>query len=256
MRLIDQYAYSTRSRMVDPAHKLVLSLSVIVLCLVLDRPLVGFVAALGMWILANRWAGTPARVFGGVLAAEAMFLVTAVVGVAISVGAAPPAGSWWGTMVGPWWVGTTQSSVDLAARLVARALGGAAAMNFLALTTPLVDLMEVMRRLRVPPVLVDLMVVMYRFTFTLLDSLARMHTAQESRLGYASFQRGMVSAGLLAGGLFADACRRTARVQTALESRCYDVDLRVLPLTYRRDLTLLVAGTALVAAQLVVWRLA
>src|SRR5512133_338774 len=156
MQLIDRYAYTTRIRMVDPAHKLVLAVSVIVLCLVLDKPLVGLMAALGMWGLASCWAAIPPRVFGGVLAAEATFLLMAVAGVAVSVGSAPSSASPWGLAVGPWWVGTSQATLDLASRLVARALGGAAAMNFLALTTPLVDIMEVLRRLQLPPLLIDL----------------------------------------------------------------------------------------------------
>lgn len=241
--------------MVDPAHKAALAASVIVLCLVLDKPLVGLMAALGMWALASCWAAIPVRVFGGVLAAEATFLLMAVAGVALSAGPTPSSAAAWGTAVGPWWVGTSQSSLELSARLVARALGGASAMNFLALTSPLVDLMEVMRRLRVPPLVIDLIVVVYRFAFTLLDTAARMHTAQESRLGYVNFRRGMASAGMLGGQLFLDAYRHSKRLQTALESRGYGGELRVLPAIYRTDPVVYCAGAILLGAMLWAWRL-
>ena len=73
-------------------------------------------------------------------------------------------------------------------------------MNFLTLTTPLVDLVDLWRRWRIPALLIDLMTVIYRFIFVLIDIAGRMRMAQESRLGYnTSFYRAMNSAGLLAG---------------------------------------------------------
>lgn len=254
MSLVDRYAYGAKTRTVDPSHKVALAALVIALCLVLDKPAVGLVAALGMGALAVFWAGIPFRVFTGMLTAEGAFLLMSVAGVALSINTSFPA-SRWGFALGSWWVGTTEGSFAVAAHLATRALGSAAAMNFLALTTPLVDILEVMRRLRSPALLMDLMTVVYRFVFTLMDCLARMHTAQESRLGYASFHRGMASAGLLAGGLFMDACRRTQRLQTALESRGYDGALYVLPISYRRDPNLYWAGSLLLGSLLFAWRL-
>jgi cobalt/nickel transport system permease protein len=104
-----------------------------------------------------------------------------------------------------------------------------------------------MRRWRVPELLIDLATLMYRFIFVLLESLERMLIAQESRLGYRTYRRGMVSAGLLGSQLFIDAYRRSQRLQTALEARGYDGVLRVLPGQYRRDPALLRVGlTAIV----------
>ncbi len=253
MQRIDIYGYTPNIRTVEPAHKVVLALSVVLLCLLLDKPAVGLVAALGMWGLASGWAAVPIRVFGGMLMAESVFLLMAVAGVAVNLGMAPGPGGW-GFVMGPWWVGTSHASLDLAWRLAARSLGSAAAMNFLAFTTPLADLLEVMRRLRLPALLIELMALVYRFLFVLLGSLARMRTAQECRLGYSSFRRGMASAGLLAGGLLLDSARRTQRLQMALDSRGGG-NLRVLPIPYRYDPRLWAAGTTLLGILLLVWRL-
>ncbi len=228
-------------------YKAGLALTVIVLCLVLDRPMVGLLAAAWMWLLASRWGGLPVLLFGRVLFAEALFLLLAVVGVALSIATTPPEIGWsWN--LGPLWVGCTPGSLDTALRLATRALGGTAAMNFLALTTPLVDVIDALRRLRTPALLIDLMTLIYRFLFTLLDSLTRIHTAQESRLGYVNLSRGMSSAGVLAGQLFVDACHRSRRLQIALESRGYSGELKVLPAAYRGDRWLPWLGTGVVAS--------
>jgi cobalt/nickel transport system permease protein len=253
MHLIDRYAYTSRIRRIDPAQKAALAVLVIVLCLLLNRPAVGLVAVAWMGGLTVAWASVPGHVVGRVLLAEGLFLGLAVVGVALSFSPALPPPPFHGFQVGPLWVGTSPASLALAALLVSRALGCAAAMNFLALSTPLVDIVELLRRLRVPVVLIDLMSVMYRFVFVLLESMQRMHTAQQSRLGYATRRAAMRSSGLLASRLFVDAYQRSARMQTALESRGYTGDLRVLPLAYRHDAWVYVLGAAVAGSLLLAW---
>ena len=253
MQLIDRYAYATKIRTVDPGHKAALAVLVLTLCLVLDKPAVGFLTALGMWALACLWAATPPLIFARILAAEGVFLALTAAGVALSAGAGSHPSGMWSVGLGAVWIGADAASLVTAERLVSRALGGAAAMNFLALTTPMVDLLEVARRIRLPALLCDLMTVVYRFTFTLLDSLERMHTAQESRLGYVNLRRGTASAGLLGGQLFLDAYRRSKRLETALQSRAYRGEFRVLPITYRSDPQLYYAGACLVIALLLAW---
>jgi cobalt/nickel transport system permease protein len=210
---------------------------------------VGLLAILWMFGLAVLAARIPLRVFVGVLLAEGTFLALTTIGVALSITVKDPTGiAQWAWQVGPLWLSSSPERVQLAATLIARALGCTSAMNFLALTTPLVDLIDLARRLRVPPVLVDMMTVIYRFIFVLLESLERMHTSQESRMGYANFLRGVSSAALLATRLFVETYQRSQRLQTSLESRGYVDDLRVLPTAYRGDWWLVITGVGIVAS--------
>ncbi|NJP04664.1 MAG: cobalt ECF transporter T component CbiQ [Chloroflexaceae bacterium] len=255
MHLIDRYAYMSRIRFIDPAQKVALSGLVIGLCLLLDRPAVGLVAVLWMAGLAIIWAGLPAVMVGRLLLTEGLFLLLAVVGVAMSLSLVAPPASFQSIQFGPLWVSSNAESRALAALLVTRALGCAATMNLLALTTPLIDLVDLLRRLRLPIVLIDLITVMYRFVFVLLESLQRMHTAQQSRLGYATRRAALRSSGLLASRLFIDAYQRSTRMQTALESRGYAGDLRVLPLNYQHSRLVYGLGAAIAVSLLLAWYL-
>ncbi|HEU4329059.1 MAG TPA: cobalt ECF transporter T component CbiQ [Roseiflexaceae bacterium] len=234
MRLLDRYAYACAIRRVDPAQKAALALLAILLCLLLDRPAVGLLAVLWMLALAALWARVPAAVFVRVLCAEAAFLALSVLGVALSAGMGVPAAVWaW--RIGPLWVGSSPAALETTLRLVARALGCASALNFLILTAPMVDLIDLLRRLRVSETLIDVMMITYRAIFILLDSMGRMYAAQDARLGYRDARRALRSAALLASGLFLDAFRRSRRMQLALECRGMDGPLRVLPAQYVRD---------------------
>jgi cobalt/nickel transport system permease protein len=249
MEIIDRHAYNNRLRAVGPVYKVSLVGLTLILCLVLNNIAVGLLAILWMFCLAVLAARIPVRVFVSVLVAEGTFLALTTVGVALSVTVKDPSGvTEWAWRAGPLWLSSSAGRTHLAITLVARALGCTSAMNFLALTTPLVDLIELARRLHVPPVLVDMMTVIYRFIFVLLDSLEQMRTAQESRMGYASFRRGMSSVALLATRLFVETYQRSQRLQTALESRGYVDELRVLPTAYQGDWRLVASGVGIAAS--------
>ena len=91
MHLVDQYAYGNRLRTVDPAQKAALAVGAVGLCLLLDRPAVGVMAAGWMAAITVGVAGVPARAFLAIFTAEAFFLALSAVGIAVSVGVAAPA---------------------------------------------------------------------------------------------------------------------------------------------------------------------
>lgn len=253
MHIIDQYAYANRIRAVDPGQKAAIAGLALLLCLALNKPVVGVLALLWMWGLTTFWAGLPPRTFGRVILAEGLFLLLSVLGILVSFSFSPPPLTGWRWQMGDLWLSSSPAAVNMALHLVTRSLGAAAAMNFLALTTPLVDLVDLLRRLRCPLLLIDLMTLIYRFIFVLLESLDEMYTAQASRLGYVNFRRGIMSAGLLGSQLFIDAYRRSQRLQVALESRGYTGDLKVLPASYQFDRRLWGLGMGMTVSLLLVW---
>ncbi len=246
MYLIDRYAYTNRLREVDPAQKASLAIAVLLLCLLLDRPSVGLFAVFWMWGITTLWAKIPNLVFGKILLAEGLFLLVAGLGIAFSINFAPQISPNWNWQIGWFWLSSNPLAVETALRAVFRAFGGAAAMNFLILTTPLVDQIDLLHRMRVPPLLIDLMTLIYRSIFILLASLERMYTAQDCRLGYSSFWRSMKSASLLGSRLFIEAYHRSQRLHLALESRGYTGDLVFLPHSYRHDQRFYLLGISVI----------
>ncbi len=251
--LIDRFAYGNRLRYTDPALKTSVALTVLGLCLVLNTPAVSLFALGWMSLLAIAVARIPARVFAGILLGESTFLALATVGIAVTISTIPPAETLWRGHIGGVWIFSTADGLSVAARTVARAIGATAAMNFLALTTPLVDLVELMRRRRVPDALIDITATIYRAIFLLLDNFNRMYTAQQCRLGYVSARRSMYSAALLGGNLFIKTFQQGKRLQLALDARGFNGNLRVLPAQYRSNIALALWGLGGVAAMLGIW---
>ena len=92
----------------------------------------------------------------------------------------------------------------------------------------------------------------YRFIFLLSATASAISTAQEARLGNRTFRTRVRAFGGMASAVFILAIRRSGAVYDAMESRCYDGEIRVLvtgePAKIREILLIVLFETALLAA--------
>lgn len=141
----------------------------------------------------------------------------------------------------------TEAGTATSVQLAVRALAATLAMFTLACSTPMIDLLAGLRRLRVPDPLVEIAALIYRFSFGLLESAGAVHAAQESRLGYASRSAAMRSASMGVAALFVRSWERARRLEDGLAGRGYVDALRTLEPARRRSSGFLVASIAAVA---------
>jgi cobalt/nickel transport system permease protein len=176
---------------------------------------------------------------------KADLLVAATMILATLAGARVSFSLWWKTMTAPigflivgvasvvfevsdWRVGIAPNGLALAVRLAGHAFAGVTCLLFLALTTPAADITAGLRRLGVPAEIVEMMLLIYRFVFQLLDTAQTMHAAQAARLGYSSRRRHMHSLGILIASLMPRALARAEALEVGLAARGWHGDLKVL----------------------------
>lgn len=120
------------------------------------------------------------------------------------------------------------TGVQPAQLIAASSLASLSAMYFLALTTPFAEIAVVFNKLRMPKILIELMLLIYRFIFVLMETAVQMATAQSARLGYSGVKNGYRSLALLSGNLFFAAYRRANEVFTAMLARNYEGEIKLL----------------------------
>lgn len=103
-----------------------------------------------------------------------------------------------------------------------RILTAVSAVTLLSLTTPTVEILASLRPLGIPPFVLDVAFMTYRYLFLLLEELHRMHLAMESRATEESWRARVEGLGTLAGMVFLRAYERSLRVYQAMEARGYD----------------------------------
>nr|WP_256938763.1 cobalt ECF transporter T component CbiQ [Rhodococcus qingshengii] len=171
-------------------------------------------------IVSARLADVPLKHLAGFLCAPAIFIVIAAGSTVVSVG------------INPWRMTTSTTALLAGTELIARALTASAATLMFASTTPMTMLMNSLRRVGVPAACVDVVTVMYRLIFVLLESVNLIRLAQISRLGYSTPRRSLNSAGLLVTAVLTHAWSQARRMEIGLSGRDFGVPLPALDTTH------------------------
>ncbi|KWX68396.1 hypothetical protein ASJ79_03180 [Mycobacterium sp. NAZ190054] len=188
-------------------------------------------------VVAARLAGLPNLHLLRMLRIPLVFILVAGVSTAVSVDPSGPT------------VTTSAEAVLRACDAVIRAVAATAVMMLLASTTPMSDLTDAMRRIGLPSACVDVVTVMYRMIFLLLESLTVIRKSQTARLGYSSVRRSVRSAGLMTAAVLIRAWRRGQALERGLAGRNLGMPLARPD---RRAVSIrFVAGAALVNAGVV-----
>lgn len=229
-------------RSIDPRVKEVFVLAGLMANLVSPSPATPMLMAVILGVLLRR-AGVTWHDLRLKLLAPGYFAVVAfLVKLFYSLGESQPLFTFWVFTA-------TSEGLTEGVLLAGRVLGGALLVFFLAMTTPMRELVFLANWLRVPPAIVEVVVLMYRYTFLLADEGERIKDAQKVRLGYSNFGACIRSYGILAGMLVISAYDRSWSTYEAMMARGYNGELPMgqsRPLT-RRDWGHLAALGLLVA---------
>lgn len=248
---IDYFAYESRLSGWNAGFKVVFSLLTLVFCIAANDLWVSLALLAAMCVLTVGAGGLPLREYLLLLSIPAAFLLLSGLTIACDLSWTPR-----GEFCLPmhwFYICTGRQALLGALALVAKAFGAVSAMYFMTLSTPACEIVGVMRRVHLPGLLIELMHLIYRFIFILLDVQGRMKIAAESRLGYRDFRAACRSFAGTAGNLLVLSMRKANTYYDAMVSRCYAGDMRFLepqkPVTARQ---LLCAGAVWAAAG-VIW---
>ncbi|MBV8884077.1 MAG: cobalt ECF transporter T component CbiQ [Chroococcidiopsidaceae cyanobacterium CP_BM_RX_35] len=228
---IDTLAYTNRLRQLPPEHKLLLAIALLILTYAAQIPVQLLIALwIGIWTVI--YARIPAPIYFKLMAVPAGFWLSslpalAINGVAITNWATVQTDIWQGFTWGSYYLYLSRYGMQQAGELLARALAATSCIYFVMLTVPFVELLQILRRLHCPPLLTDLLLLMYRFIFTLLRTSNEVWTAQHSRNGYCTWKISMNSLGILVGQLLQRTLINYRQVSLSLASRGFTGEFRV-----------------------------
>ncbi|MEN9216087.1 MAG: cobalt ECF transporter T component CbiQ [Gloeomargarita sp. HHBFW_bins_162] len=225
---LDVYAYRNALRSLPSAQKLGFALAMVLLALV-AHPYTQMliVAWLSVWIVG--YARIPVAVYGRWVGLILLFWLASVPALVVQVSPTAP-----GLEVGGWFLSLNGAGIMRAWRIGWRALAGGVCLLFIGLTVPFAEVLQVLRRWRFPALLLDLLVLMYRFIFLLLDEVTHLQLAQRARGGDATWRRRLSSTGLLVSQLVVRCLWRYQLFRLGLTARGFTGSIRVeVPVSYR-----------------------
>jgi cobalt/nickel transport system permease protein len=124
--------------------------------------------------------------------------------------------------------GVTVDGFNRGILVLAKTMGGFSCLAFLVLTTPMNRLFGICSDIKIPQIVTDLAILMYRYIFLFFDVTLNIYHSQRTRLGYQGYMNSFKCLGTLAGMVFIRTWEQGEGAYDALASRGYDGEIKLL----------------------------
>ncbi len=217
---MDALAYSSRMLHWPPLGKLLLVIAVLIVNIMTESVITSLVVmALGLILMAY---STNMRIpfILGIFIAEAILILVIACGIISINGDTSQPCIWSADFL---WMDfyMTADSFNEAWLVMIRAIAGITMMMAFATSTPIPHLAQALRQIRIPDEICEIIVLIYRYAFLLLERLDTMWSAASSRLGFTGFKHTMRTTASIAVGIFTSSMNLADKAQVSLECRGY-----------------------------------
>lgn len=224
---IDKYAYASKLKVINPAEKIFFAITTLGVCLWANNFIVSMLVIVTMTLLINKIGKTKLSIFIKLMMIPISFLIIGILTIVISYSLNKEtfflSFRFWNG-----WIGISKGGLFQGLNMFFKVMGSLSCLYFISLTTPMIDVISVLSKLKVPSFLIELISLVYRFIFIILETSEMMFISQNSRLGYRDIRTSYKSLGALASTLFIRSFKRANDLYTALEARGYNGELRVI----------------------------
>ncbi len=232
MRLwFDHLSQNNPLRILPPQHKMLFVLIGLIISLIAHPPIQ---IAITVWMSIGvvNYAKIPISIYSKMLGLAIAFWLTSVPALLISIIAVNQQGAIQGDAlsgltIGSYYLYLSYQGFSQITLIFSRTIATVSCVYFLLFTTPLTEILQVLRRLGFPVILTELLLLMYRFIGILLSSASEIWNAQQSRNGYSNHKRWLYSLSLLITQLFQKTMIHYRQLILTTASRGFNGELRV-----------------------------
>ena len=238
--IIDILVRKSRLYHVNASLKFWTTIILMILCISSNSAVIGIFLAIVMLFLTVIVGGFKIHDYMSMLVLPVSFLLLSGLALLIEYGGLPA-----GVLNLPFFHGylsVMRTDQIRTALVMSKAFGAISCLYMLSLSTPMSDIIEVLKRAHVPDVIVELMYLIYRYTFLLIEMYYSMKNAAKSRLGDIDYRTSLRTTGSIYSNLLARSYRQANNMFDAMESRCFEGEIRFLE--SRKNMTLIQVITA------------
>ncbi len=245
MSAIDEMAYRSPMRAYSPVGKLLLCLALLAGSLLAPSPavpLIVFVIGLALLTYSSSLR-LPDLVKFACLETVAMLFISVIIIALLMPGTPFLSFSLLGVPVI-----ITREAFNLSILLFIRAAAGFCVLLFFASSTPIPHLFYALREVGLPAHVAELTVLIYRYSFMLIEQLGQMFTAADCRMGFVGIRRSLNTSGLIMANLFSRSMDFAQRAEAALLCRNFGGEFPLLHMPPKLSAKWILASASIFAA--------
>jgi cobalt/nickel transport system permease protein len=149
------------------------------------------------------------------------FVILSIIGIVVTV-SSDKASLLWPLKVGSVYLGMAKVILPQAGQVALQCMTAIVCTYWFALTTPFIQILQVLKAAHLPRMMIEVTMLMYRFIFIFVDAFEQIHRAQKLRCGYDSVGMTIHSSAVLAKMLFEQVIINYEMMTKALDAKLYD----------------------------------
>ncbi|VVB58041.1 Cobalt transport protein [Candidatus Anstonella stagnisolia] len=216
---LDPLAHESAAKNWPPLGKLLLCISLLcgsLLSKTILVPLLVLIISLALLLYSTR--GKFPKIFIALALNASMVIIAGVLLIAIVT----PGETAYSVSSSGFTLAASIEGITKASLVLVRSLAGFFVLIFFAASTPISHFAAALLQLRIPSYAVEITILIYRYSFMLLELAAGMFVAADCRLGFRGMKNSIRTSGTIAGSLFLRCLDFAGRASEALESRGYN----------------------------------
>ncbi|OOP72249.1 cobalt ECF transporter T component CbiQ [Clostridium beijerinckii] len=248
---IDFYAYASKIREWNAVFKVYLSVLTLILCIVLDNPYVSVGVIIAMAYVTVIKGQLPLIEYLSILTIPITFILLSTFTIAIDF-SRQPIGQY-NLYLGFCYVFTSTAQLKKMIFLILKIFAAISALQMMTLSTPASEIIYVLRKAHVPKIIVELMSLIYRYIFILMDVSVKMKNSAKARHGYCDFKTSCYTFGSIASNMLIISLKKANAYYDAMEARCYDGDLVFLEEDKKVEIAKLAVAAVFIIFLILLW---
>jgi cobalt/nickel transport system permease protein len=251
---IDFYAYASQIRHLNPVFKVSFSVIILILCILLDTPYVSFVVIITMAYITIVEGGLPPREYLSILMLPVAFILISIF--TITIDFSREAIGQYNFYLSFCYLFTSDEMIKKGVFLLLKVFAAISSLQMMALSTPSTEIIYVLKKAHMPKLIIELMNIIYRYIFILIDVSIKMSNSAKSRHGYCDFKTSLHTFGRIASNMLIISLKKANAYFDAMEARCYDGELIFFEEYENMERKIVITGAAFVIFLIFVWRVA
>ena len=224
--IIDRYAYTNKISKLNPVKKTIFSMIMLLISIICENKSVqaGIIIFMATFIIYTSEMGIVDYL--KLLSIPMIFLITSCL--AITFGISTTDTNMIASInIAGRYAGITYRGIRTAINTAFRAVSALSCVYFLMLTTPFGQIIFVMKKARIPDIIIELSMLIYRFIFIFIDESAEIYKSQELKFGYMGLKNGYNSFGMLVSILYKRIMKRYDEMSIALDVKLFDGEFHI-----------------------------
>lgn len=230
MIVIDKLCYQSELRYTNATEKFAFAILTLIFCVASHSIAIAIFVLFVMGILTVKKGRIPLAHYISLMRIPVIFLLLSTLAIMVNFANEPLDA--FAIPIGSYYMTGSFAGLYKGIQLILTALASVSCLYFLSLSTPVTDILEVLRKLHVPQLVLELMLLIYRYIFVMLELASAITTSQHARLGNRNIRTALSSFSAMASSVFVLSIKRSNALFDAMESRCYDSTIQVLPEYY------------------------